>query len=213
LNAALISRRGSLAVTSALVIMGMTMIPGTAKAQSASQWSRFLAGGALALGLHEAGHLAFDVSFDASPGIAPVRFGPLPFFAITHDTVSPAREFAISSAGFWVQQGSSEILLTRRPRLRDERAPLLKGMLAFNVLASVAYAGAAFAHAGPDERDTRGIALSANLPEPAVGTIVLTPALLDALRYYRPDAAWAKWGSRAAKVAGVLLIAKARRTP
>ena len=55
----------------------------------------------------------------------------------------------ISSAGFWVQHGTNEWLLTRRPNLRRERAPFAKGVLAFNVLASMAYAGAALARTGP----------------------------------------------------------------
>lgn len=185
-----------------------TAVP--ARAQSSFGVARFLAGGALALAMHEAGHLTFDVAFDASPGVKRVRFGPLPFFAITHEAVSPAREFAISSAGFWVQHASSEIILTRRPRLREERAPVMKGILAFNVLASVAYAGAAFARTGPPERDTRGMALTAGVAEPVIGAILLTPALLDAGRYYKPDAPWLSWASRAAKAGGVLLLARSR---
>ena len=57
-----------------------------------------------------------------------VHFGPFPFFAITHrGDLSPRREFAISSAGFWMQDLSSEWLLTTRPSLRDEHAPFAKG--------------------------------------------------------------------------------------
>jgi hypothetical protein len=212
LNAALFKRcRVNRAVVVGLTAAVLAGAPRQATAQSASDWSKFLAGGAIALGLHEAGHVALDLTLRASPGIASVRFGPLPFFAITHDPVSPVRESAISSAGFWVQEASSEVLLTRHPRLREERAPLLKGMLAFNVLASVAYAGAAFAGAGPDQRDTRGMALSADVPEPAIGLIVLAPAALDALRYYKPDAAWAKWLSRAAKIGSVMVVVAASR--
>jgi hypothetical protein len=48
--------------------------------------------------------------------------------------VSPRREFAISSAGFWAQDLSSEWLLTKHPSLRDARAPVAKGVLAFNAL-------------------------------------------------------------------------------
>lgn len=172
---------------------------------------RFLAGGVLALGMHEAGHLVFDVAFDASPGLDSVRFGPLPFFAITHAPVSPARELVIASAGFWMQHASSEILLTRHPRLRHERASLEKGVLAFNVLASVAYAGATFARAGPAERDTRAISQSADVGEPLVGVFLLAPAVADAARYYRPDSRWLAWTSRAAKIGGVLLIVRAAR--
>src|SRR4051812_42493781 len=44
----------------------------------------FLAGGVLALGAHEGGHLLFDAIFEAEPRIEPVHFGPFPFFAIAH---------------------------------------------------------------------------------------------------------------------------------
>jgi hypothetical protein len=86
----------------------------------------------------------------------------------------------------------------------------LKGVLAFNVLASVAYAGAAFARTGPDQRDTRGMAISARVPEPWIGAMILGPAALDAARYYKPDVGWLRWASRAAKVSGVVLIVRAK---
>jgi len=169
----------------------------------------FLTGSAIGLGMHEAGHLLFDAMFDARPGMAGVHFGPIPFFAITHrNDLSPRREFTISSAGFWVQEASNEWLLTRRPALRRESAPLAKGLFVFNVLNSVGYAVVAFARAGPAERDTRGIAASSGIDERAIGALVLAPALLDAYRYFRPDARWAKWGSRSAKVGSVMLVLK-----
>jgi hypothetical protein len=171
---------------------------------------KFLGGAAAALALHESGHLLLDVAFDARPGIKKVSFGPLPFLAITHRPLSPTREFAVSSAGFWVQHATNEILLTRRPRLRDQRAPFVKGMFAFNVLASVAYAGVAFARVGPAERDTRSMAASARVEEPVIGMLIFAPATLDAARYYKPDSPWLRWASRAAKVAGVVLIVRAR---
>jgi hypothetical protein len=170
---------------------------------------QFLGGGAIALGAHESGHLLFDTIFQAHPGISKVTFHGLPFFAITHDpTISRRREFVIDSAGFWVQEGTNEWLLHRHPDLRHERAPLLKGVLAFNVLASAAYAGAAFARTGPVERDTRGMAASLRWKEPAIGALIIVPAILDAVRYYRPAARWAAWGSRSAKVASVVLIVR-----
>ena len=51
------------------------------------------------LTLFSFGHLVFDVSFDAGVGLKKVSAGPIPFFAITHHSVTPAREFVISSAG------------------------------------------------------------------------------------------------------------------
>jgi hypothetical protein len=171
----------------------------------------FLTGAALGLGMHEGGHLVFDTVFDARPRIQGVHFGPIPFFAITHRSdLPPRREFTISSAGFWVQEASNEWLLTRRPALRRGHAPLAKGLLAFNVLNSVGYAVVAFARAGPLERDTRGMAASIGIDERAIGAVVLVPALLDAYRYFRPDARWAKWASRSAKAGSVLLVLKSR---
>ena len=169
----------------------------------------FLAGAAAGLAMHEAGHVAAGVSVGAAPGVRKVSFGGIPFFAITHRTVSPAREFVISSAGFWAQHASSEILLTRAPNLRATRAPFAKGLLAFNALTSAAYAGAAFTRVGPDERDTRGMAVAARLREPWIGGVVLAPAMLDAARYYKPEMRWLRWASRASKVAGVWLVLRA----
>jgi hypothetical protein len=172
----------------------------------------FLAGAALGLVMHESGHLIFDAVFDANPSIRGVRFGPVPFFAITHrGDLSPRREFTISSAGFWMQDLSSEWLLTTRPSLRDASAPVAKGVLAFNVLNSAGYACVAFARAGPFERDTRGMADSIGVDERAIGALVLAPALLDAIRYFKPEARWAKWASRAAKVGSVLIVVRKNR--
>jgi hypothetical protein len=171
--------------------------------------AQFFAGAALGLGLHESGHIVLDIAFGASPGVRKVSAGFIPFFAITHGEVSPVREFAISSAGFWVQHAGSEVLLSRRPDLRREHAPVAKGLLAFNVLTSVAYAGAAFAQHGPIERDTHGMAASAGVAEPWIGVSILAPAMLDAARYYRPRSRWLRWAGRASKLGGALLILKA----
>jgi hypothetical protein len=167
----------------------------------------FLAGAATGLGIHEGSHLFFDVLFDADPGLRRVEFHGIPFFAITHrGDLSPRREFAIDAAGFWAQHAGSELLLTRRPRLRHERAPFAKGLLAFNVAASAAYSIAAFARTGPPERDTRGMAAAARVDERWIGALVLAPAVFDTWRYYRPDDRLPVWLSRTVKVAGVLLV-------
>jgi hypothetical protein len=159
--------------------------------------------------MHESGHLVFDAAFHADPHIKAVEFGPFPFFAIAHrSNLSPRRELAVSSAGFWVQEGTSEWLLTRRRDLRREHAPAAKGVLAFNVLTSIGYGAVAFAKAGPFERDTRGMADAARLNERTIGAMVMAPALLDAYRYFKPEARWAVWASRAAKIGSVLLVLK-----
>lgn len=185
--------------------------PATASEHTVSSLGSFLAGGAIGLAAHESGHLLFDTIFRANPRITKVSFHGLPFFAITHDSrLPPRQEFVIDSAGFWVQQLGDEIILTRRPNLRRQRAPLLKGLVAFNVLASVAYSGAAFARTGPVERDTRGMADSLKWKEPAIGALILAPAVLDAIRYFQPGAKWAAWGSRGVKVGMVVLVARVR---
>lgn len=169
----------------------------------------FLAGGLMGFAAHESGHLLFDVVFDAQPRVKAVHFGPLPFFAITHRAdVSPRHEFTIDSAGFWVQEATNEWLLTRRPHLGHDHAPFAKGVLAFNVLASIGYGTVAFFKTGPFERDTRGIAAAAGVDERAIGALVMTPAVLDAIRYFKPEWTWARWLSRASKVGGVLLVIK-----
>ena len=175
----------------------------------AAQVGLFAAGAALGLGMHEGGHLVFDVIFDAGPSLRRVDFHGIPFFALTHDRVlSPRREFLVSSAGFGVQHVGSEWMLTRRPDLRHERAPFAKGILAFNVLTSAAYAGAAFAKTGPFERDTRGMADAVRIDERWIGVMVLAPAVLDTWRYFHPRSKWATWTSRGAKVGLVLLVLK-----
>ena len=174
---------------------------------TAAAIGRFVAGATVGLAAHEGGHLFFDVVFDADPGIKRIEFQGIPFFAITHRAdLSPRREFTVSSAGFWVQHATNEWLLTRRPRLRDERARFAQGMLAFNLGTSTVYSIAAFARGGPSERDTRGMAASARIDERWIGAIVLAPAVLDAWRYLDPDAKWAVWASRAVKVGSVLLV-------
>jgi hypothetical protein len=175
----------------------------------ATDFVSFLAGGAVALGLHEGGHLGFDAIFDAGPRLEHVQFGPIPFFAITHrPDLSPRREFTVSSAGFWVQEGTIEWLLVTRPDLRHEHAPFVKGVLAFDVLTSIGYGAVALARAGPFERDTRGMAGSIGIDERAIGLVVIAPAVLDAYRYFRPESAWARWASRIAKAGGVLIVLK-----
>jgi hypothetical protein len=173
---------------------------------------RFLAGAAAAFGAHEAAHVLAGVSFDARPRARGLTYGPLPFFAIDHRLGSPRQELVISSAGFWAQHLTSEWLLSARPGLRGERAPFLKGVLAFNLAASAVYGAAAFGGFGPPERDTRGMAMAVGddgIAEPIVGALVLGPAVLDGYRYLRPESAWAKWASRGMKAAGLALIAAA----
>ena len=157
--------------------------------------------------MHESAHLLFDEIFDAKPFVESVQFGPFPFFAVSHQAVSPRQEFIISSAGFWTQEATAEWLLTRRPDIRHEHAPLAKGALAFDVLTSIGYGTVALFEAGPAERDTRGMSLI-GIDERVIGAIVIAPAALDAYRYIRPESRWAPWASRAVKIGSVLLALK-----
>lgn len=180
-----------------------------AAAGGAGRVVRFLAGGAAGLFFHESGHVLCDLAFGVGVNAHRVDFHGIPFFALSaEERATPRQRYVITSAGFWVQHAGSEWILSRRPNLRHERAPFTKGVLAFNVLASVAYSGAAFAQTGPIERDTHGMADALRIPEPWVGAMVLTPALLDAWRYQHPEARWARWASRAVKVGLVLLVVR-----
>ncbi len=174
----------------------------------------FLGGAAAGLGIHESGHAIFGAIFDANPRVEPLRYGFIPFFKIAHDPVTRRQEFVISSAGFWMQYADSEWILSAKPDLRHQHQPFLKGILAFDLAASTVYSIAAFGQFGPDERDTLGMAVSLGndgWPEPVVGVIVLAPAALDGYRYFHPDSQWAKWASRGAKIASVVLVAAAGR--
>lgn len=171
-------------------------------------WKPFLGGAASAFAIHEGSHLTLDVAFDAGPRLKGVRFGPLPFFAITHRSdLPPGREALISGAGFFSQHVGSEMVLSTRDH-GAALSPFEKGMLAFHVGTSLAYAGAAFSKYGPYERDTRGVADATGSDERLIGALVLAPAAFDTWRALRPESRTARWGSRLSKVAfaGVLLF-------
>jgi hypothetical protein len=201
-----------------LVVCVLAAAAGPARAQAAADpppsESRvrasllFLAGAITGLGAHESGHIITGLAFGAHPRARRLDYGPIPFFSIQHDTVSRRKEFVIASAGFWFQHAGSEWVLTKRPNLARERAPFLKGVLAFNLAASVVYSAAAFGRFGPPESDTRSMAASLGhdgVGEPAIGVLILVPAALDGYRYLKPDSKWAAWTSRGMKVVGVVL--------
>ena len=194
-----------------VVLAASTVFPSSTSAQTFAEAAKLIGGAAVGLAVHESAHVVADYAAGVPPGVKKVTFGSIPFFAITHEPVTPTREFVISSAGFWAQHAFSEYLLVAHPELRSEHAPFLKGALAFNIVTSVAYAGAAFAQSGPNERDTRGIALSMQVKEPVIGAVILAPAVLDGMRYFGVDNRWVVWGSRAAKIGGAVLIVKSVR--
>jgi flagellar motility protein MotE (MotC chaperone) len=79
----------------------------------------FLSGAAAGLVVHEAGHVATGLALGAHPGFERLDYGFIPFFAVTHDTVTRRREYVISSAGFFAQHLANEWLVSETPRLRD----------------------------------------------------------------------------------------------
>lgn len=175
----------------------------------ASRFGKVILGGAAGLGLHEGGHLIANWAFEEKVTIKKVDYKGIPFFALTHaPNLSPRREYVVSSAGFWAQYLYSEQILTHHPQLKNEQSPFRKGMLAFHVVTSLVYSGAAFGKTGPLERDTRGMASSRRIDERWIGAIVLAPALLDMYRYFNPDARWATWTSRGVKMGSVALVIK-----
>jgi hypothetical protein len=180
--------------------------PCAAAAQDAGSVLRFLAGGAAGLVVHEAGHVAAGLAAGAHPGVKRIDYGIIPFFAISHDSVSRRREYLISSSGFHAQHLANEWLVGRES---TSKSAFRKGWLTFNLAASAVYTAAAVGRFGPPERDTRGMAVSVGrdgIPEPVIGLLIVAPAALDGIRYLKGDPKWARWSSRALK-AGLLLIA------
>src|SRR5258708_7726979 len=130
----------------------------------------------------------------------------------TSPAVSPAPPMILPELKLASLSAQAKLAAAQEPvrhtNLRRERGLFVKGMLAFNVVGWVGYAGTAFARRGPVERDTRGMAGSLRWKEPWVGVLILIPAVLDGVRFAHPDQKWAMWGSRAAKIGGVVLIAR-----
>ncbi len=191
-----------------MIAQNVTPEPAQPREHSTVDVVEFFAGAGIAFLAHEGAHLLFDTIFDAKPFVTGVHFGPVPFFAVSHERATPRQEFVISSAGFWMQEGTDEWLLTTRPDIRRAHAPLAKGVLAFNILTSIGYGTVAMFEAGPAERDTRGMASGIGVSERAIGALVMAPALVDAYRYVRPGSRWAPWTSRALKIGSVLLVLK-----
>lgn len=192
------SAPGSSALFDSATIGAITGSRGTPK-----QITLTAAGVITALAVHESGHVLAGILLNAHPRTKAIDYAGIPFFSIHHEHTTPRKEYVIASAGFWMQHAGSEWLLTKRPQLRHEHAPFLKGVLAFNIALSAMYAGAAVLHAGPPERDPRSMAVSLGRdgwPEGTIGAVVIAPALLDTFRYFNPDSKWAAWTSRALKV-------------
>ena len=198
-------------MTQCIVLILLAVRPAVAQQESssASKFGKVILGGVAGLGAHETAHLVANWAFEEKVTIKKVDYKGVPFFALSHaPDLSPRREYVVSSAGFWAQYLYSEQILTHHPNLKQQQSPFRKGMLTFHVVTSLIYAGAAFGRTGPVERDTRGMALSRRIDERWIGAMVLAPALLDMYRYFNPDARWAAWTSRAAKMGSVTLVIK-----
>ena len=52
------------------------------------------------------------------------------------------------------------------------------------------------------------MAAASRIDERWIGALVLAPAILDAWRYYHPDAKWAAWTSRGVKIGMVLMVVR-----
>jgi hypothetical protein len=189
------------------LVLGVALVAAAARADE-----RFPLGVAAGFAGHEGGHLLANAVVGGRPEVRGVKFLRVPFFAISPTApLSPRALYAVSVAGFLVQDASSEWILSRTPGLRDREAPFAKGVLTFHVSTSAGYAGAAFARRGPAERDTRSMATTLRVSERWVGALVLAPAALDLWRYHHPRDGWATWTSRATKVATLALLARARK--
>ena len=198
-------------MTQCIVLILLAVRPAVAQQESssASKFGKVILGGVAGLGAHETAHLVANWAFEEKVTIKKVDYKGVPFFALSHaPDLSPRREYVVSSAGFWAQYLYSEQILTHHPNLKQQQSPFRKGMLTFHVVTSLIYAGAAFGRTGPVERDTRGMASSRRIDERWIGAMVLAPALLDMYRYFNPDARWAAWTSRAAKMGSVTLVIK-----
>jgi hypothetical protein len=172
--------------------------------------TKFSTGAFVALLGHESGHLIANYSLDTQPFAKSVHYGPIPFFTIEPGRpLTPHEHYITASAGFNAQHIINEYLLARRPDLRNQNEPFLKGMVTFNFWLTVGYAATAFAGSGPEERDTKGMADSLGWSEESIGALILVPTALDTYRYKHPDAKWAKTASRLSKLLIIGLTAKA----
>jgi hypothetical protein len=79
-------------------------------------------------------------------------------------------------------------------------------MIAFHLATSTGYAALAITQTGPFGRDTLEIADATRIHEPWIGALVVTPAVLDGIRYLRPESRWATWLSRGVKLGSVALL-------
>jgi len=169
----------------------------------------FLGGALVGLAIHESGHYALERALGADPYVKRVDTAGIPFFAVSYrKEVTPRQEYAIASAGFWMQHAMAEAILAKYPNLWKEAPTAVKGAFAFHLVTSLIYAYAALAKSGPPERDTLGMAHGLGINERWVGVAVLLPAALDLYRSFHPNTPWATWSSRGVKIGFVFALTK-----
>lgn len=191
----------SSADTALLSVSSSSLTPPRRYGMWAGNPTRFFEGALAAFVGHESGHFIANYSVGSDPYLRGVHYGPIPFFTIEPGRYLDRHEHYITaSAGFNAQNLIDEWLLTSHPNLSKEDDPFLKGIASFNFWLSVGYAATAFAGAGPDERDTKGMADALGWNEKWVGAMILVPAALDTYRYKHPDSKWAVTASRLSKL-------------
>jgi hypothetical protein len=191
----------------------------------ASHLGRFGAGVLAGLAAHEAGHVVANLALGNVPhieGFLALHF--IPFFAVRPNITcvgAAARQregdlcwkrdgsvfgagrrgkFAIVAAGFNVQYLGDELLLRGSPDLELADAPFRKGVLAFNVVTSAVYAVGTWTGLEDPRGDVANMADISGLSHDVLAVFVLLPALLDAVRYFDPDARWAPFAAATSKV-------------
>lgn len=175
--------------------------PGEHDYRRAGDYGWFALGALTAFVVHEGSHLTLDAVLRTHPTIEPVRLGRVPFFAIQPNRVRSDRQlYAIAMMGFLAEAITDDIVLTRRPHLRSNHAPFLEGMLGFNTGLDVGYSITGLANVGPPQSDVNSMARAARIPRWAVGLMLLVPAAFDVVRYVEPEAKWAPWVSRGARL-------------
>lgn len=176
----------------------------------------FLGGATIAFVAHETGHLVTNLAYGNTPKLEGITtFGVIPFVAVAprircsdtgctkHDgsrfSGGHPGKYNIVTAGYDVQHLTTEVLLTLEPDLRWRRAPLRKGLFAFDILLSVGYALSSMTGTESNFGDAGTAADTARLSRTTFAAVLLAPAVLDVYRYLQPRSKWAPWASRAAK--------------
>jgi hypothetical protein len=161
-----------------------------------ADYAWLVAGGATSFVGHELGHVATDLMLGKKFDFVETHLGPIPFFAIQPCCdLTPRELYVIASAGFNVQNVSSELILLISPRIRSRRHAFLKGVLIFDVALSLGYAITGFAGIGPPQSDVNSMARALGIQPWEVGIFLLIPAVMDVYRYLAPSSTWAPWVS------------------